>query len=849
MLNQRGWAWIGIICALIALGLHGIFLAFGALTESAQSSPGTTSALPMLPLDDAYIHLNYARSIAVGQPYRYNPADPPTSGATSLLYPYLIVPGIVVAGDDPLWAGVWAKLIGTIAFACAGVGAAAVASVCGMRTGRWVVALAFMLTGLFAWHAMSGMETMLVTAAALLALYGIAARSVRWGVAGGVLCALLRPEGAILAMLTSVALWIHAVNTPPPMRGVRLIPRRYQRRAGLMWLIAPPAAIGVQPLVNLIMTGAPGSTGGSAKSLLGMIPFDAGVVIGRVVENFVRVWRDLLLGNAPDHLIGGVCVLAIVGWVWLLRRDRLTALVILTWMLLMAGAVATLDTAFWHFRRYQVPLIAGLYPLAGLGMYGLSTWLYARRLDRPLRAAAVVGVLATGAIGVLHHAGAYAINIDAVRQQPYRLAQELAAYPDRAARVAVHDVGLMRYLGGLHTIDMVGLTTPGAAAWWRQGPGAVGQYLTLLRPDLIAAYGSDHGVGLVYLANTDLYAEVLSEYAVALRPENVALAGTIQGIYRPDYTTADHAARSVLPEVISALTGALPITRLDVANLDSEQAHSYRWWNDGYLRGFATEWQQFPLAGCLGEGCISMDGLRRLTGGETFWVDARSGEPLMLVTRMHAAASGVMQVDVDTGDGWRRAATRVIPSLPGQWVDVPTFIPAEYVTDRLHVRIIPEMGGAPYQTALHVVYAVRGDISALMDGRTPLAVYQDGALSLGDPVVLAVEDGMLTLMLDWLADAGVTGDLKRFVHVSDADEQIVAQADGYIAGALPAGSLPPGKTRDRVHIPLDGVPSGTYRVYIGLYDAGTLERAPASGEAVDDARRIFIGQVAIEGET
>ncbi len=50
-----------------------------------------------MPLDDAYIHFQYARSIATGQPYAYNPGLPPTSGATSFLYPYLLALGYLIA--------------------------------------------------------------------------------------------------------------------------------------------------------------------------------------------------------------------------------------------------------------------------------------------------------------------------------------------------------------------------------------------------------------------------------------------------------------------------------------------------------------------------------------------------------------------------------------------------------------------------------------------------------------------------------------------------------------------------------------------------------------------------------
>src|ERR1700690_1366144 len=56
---------------------------------SASGSRGMAGG-PVLPLDDAYIPFQYARVLADGHPFQYNPDQPPTSGATSLLYPVIL---------------------------------------------------------------------------------------------------------------------------------------------------------------------------------------------------------------------------------------------------------------------------------------------------------------------------------------------------------------------------------------------------------------------------------------------------------------------------------------------------------------------------------------------------------------------------------------------------------------------------------------------------------------------------------------------------------------------------------------------------------------------------------------
>ena len=70
----------------------------------------------VMPLDDVYIHFQYARQMAAGQPYIYNPGLPATSGATSFLYPYVLAVGYLV-GFQGLKLGLWAMIVGALALA------------------------------------------------------------------------------------------------------------------------------------------------------------------------------------------------------------------------------------------------------------------------------------------------------------------------------------------------------------------------------------------------------------------------------------------------------------------------------------------------------------------------------------------------------------------------------------------------------------------------------------------------------------------------------------------------------------------------------------------------------------
>ncbi len=192
-------------------------------------------------------------------------------------------------------------------------------------------------------------------------------------------------------------------------------------------------------------------------------------------------------------------------------------------------------------------------------------------------------MLAGALVSIPGFARAYAVNVESINAQPLPMARWLAANTPDAAVIAVHDVGMMRFLGGRTTLDMVGLTTPGAADYWRNGPGSMGEFLDRERPDYVASYGEGHGLGLGYLEATSIYGEPLARFTTPLDSDlNVALAAESQGIFRPDYAPAD---RSQSPSCILQQTrytaGMEIIDSVDVADIASEREHDYRWSENG----------------------------------------------------------------------------------------------------------------------------------------------------------------------------------------------------------------------------------------------------------------------------
>ncbi|MCC6615907.1 MAG: hypothetical protein IT320_20725 [Anaerolineae bacterium] len=889
--NRLVW----LAACLIAAVTFVVYLATG-------TSVGGVGA-PVMPLDDVYIHFQYARQLANGQPYVYNPGLPPTSGATSLIYPFALAPGYLI-GFQGLNLGIWAMLIGALAFAASILLVYHIGRVYAGDMLAALAALTFGLSGAFAWHAMSGMETMLAVCFSLALLYGLTTRRLGWLIGGGALLAITRPEGAIGAVLASLVILMRfqgamderVLSPQSPHRDGEGMNQRF--RGGddepmLSWprlalALIPLLAIGLQPLLNLLITGSATASGSQAKSLFSAaLPMSD--ILARIVDNFVGMFRAWLLPQGePVYLNLIVSGLALVGVLstgyWVLRHTdaarfsslvrrliaRLLAILlsppvlIVIWLIGGALLISTLDTAFWHFRRYQMPFMALLFPLATWGagwIAGQFSGEGGRSVGRPytVRNGIALALLIVGA-GLaastwLPWLDYDALNVGYVRAQPLAMAQWLAANTPEDAVIAVHDVGMMRYVGGRTTFDIVGLTTPGAAAYWRQGPGAVGEFLARERPDYIANYGEGHGLGLGFLAQTDLYAEPLAEFTVDLDPRfNVALAAAKQGIYRPDWTGAEAATTEHQASLTPYLDGLTLIDTLNVADIADEDAHDYAWRNDRPVQGFPTEFEQFAALDCTADTpqvCTPMDGGRRINGEESFTLATRPSEDLLLVTRVHPAHTGAF--DVYAND--QRIATRVIPFLPGSWLEIATLIPADVITsERTRIRIVPHLADGDYVPYRHWAWQGTYDPTVVSEDAAQV-VYQAGAFEL-QAVDLTVAGNALSARMDWATGGTASGDWIAFIHLYPVGDEtrVVAQTDRRPGdGTLPPGDWLPGGLSDTFAVDLTGVPAGRYEVATGFYDPVTFERlmptltdaAPSAYRITDDGR-LFVGTIEVE---
>ncbi|MBZ0302622.1 MAG: hypothetical protein K8J31_22955, partial [Anaerolineae bacterium] len=387
------------------------------------------------------------------------------------------------------------------------------------------------------------------------------------------------------------------------------------------------------------------------------------------------------------------------------------------------------------------------------------------------------------------------------------------------------------------TLDMVGLTTPGAAAYWRNGPGSIAEFLIQERPDYIAAYGKGHGYGLELIANTPIYGDPLAEFPVTLDSNfNVALAADYQGIYQPDWDTILPGPDDTDPKT----------SWINVANIESEARFNYTWHDREPLAGFPTDIQALRMTNCF-EPCIVVDGARRLNGDESFMVPVEPNHPLTLLTVLHPVQPGTL--DVYVNDRW--IDRNWIPEMPGWITFVPTSIPPEYVTsDPLTIRIVAELPTGAYEPLWHTVILEETPPEPPPD--EVLVTYQEGAILLTD-FSQVLNDNGLELNLHWYSDGNPEGDYRFFAHLyADPNEPPVAQTDRYpLIPPAPPGNWPPGPNWDRVMVDLSDVPPGTYQLAIGFYNPYTGERLLPESDIyeVSPDGRLWLGAVTMPADS
>lgn len=540
-------------------------LASGAVTVALVSAVAAYFWVPALPLargwfpaplDDVYIHFDFARSLARGHPFEWIAGQGYSSGETSPFYAVVLAVGWAV-GFRHAALGLWSALVAI----------ASTAWLCGSiqrllrPCPQWlavVLAALPLAFGTIDWALFSGMEVALtcaVLARTLVALDGLDSprrggptrEAQQWRLGSwGALLVLLRPESVVVVAALAVAAGRAAGGRSSVAAAAR---------------VALPGAIttGALALQNLVLTGDARAAGAQLK-LLSSNPYLSEIDRARVfVENLVTfgvkvgvvdltvmpaIWLVVLvlvvaaLVAPARRAVASVCVVSALGWTLLVSWN---------------------GNAPFHNFRYYVPALVLLVVAAAIGAAAIAR---RGRLGRGVALVLVGGLGAATIPRVTDQAVHFRGAVSNIRDQHVEAGLRIAKLPPQT-RVLLGDAGAIPYVSDRPAIDALGL------GGYRKLPFAhaavFGEASTLelierlppsRRPTHLALYPN------WFAAITSTFGREIDRVTIE---KNVICGGPAKVLYVADWSALD-VPHPEGPDVLDAL---------DVADVVDEEAHAY----------------------------------------------------------------------------------------------------------------------------------------------------------------------------------------------------------------------------------------------------------------------------------
>jgi arabinofuranosyltransferase len=412
------------------------------------------------PLDDSWIHLHFARNLAEGAGFAYNPGRP-VAGSTAPLWTLLLAAGVLVGGASVATA----KVLGAACALGAAVLTRRAAQAWGAPPGVAVVAgVALLWTGPIAWGALSGME---VTLAALLVAAALVAHATErhWltaALAG--LAVTARPEAALL---------IPFLLLSRPLAPARLA----------AFVLVPAVVIAPMVAFSCATVGAPYPATAAAKVEGGLIGWLGGLREPLMLTLALRPWaflREWASWLALTHVLLPLLLLPGIVLAW--RRGGralgVVALVLLAHPLGMALLAPYRGPGFQE-GRYSVHLLPLALVVVAVGLGAI--------LQRHRRLA-LLAWLALALWALVPAAERYAWGVQNIEAMQVRLGHWVAANTAPRARLALNDIGAIAYVSRREIVDLMGLVTPEILPYRRQGEDGVIRFVSQVCPDYVIIF-------------------------------------------------------------------------------------------------------------------------------------------------------------------------------------------------------------------------------------------------------------------------------------------------------------------------------------------------------------------------
>ena len=432
-LDRGDWPWL-LSLTLVSILALAVFYAAACISTEGRGG---------VPLDDAWIHFQFARNVARGHGISFNPGQP-TSGSTAPLWTLILAVGYLLGCRFPL-TGQMLSAVGLLTTSAATY--ALSKRLTGSRGASWLAAIVVSTNGRMVWAGLSALETSLFTTLSLLAVAGYltdrSAGRCRFRTAAlFALAALSRPEGYLLfALIVTDFVFASAVRSQsrsqPQWCGIPLLP------IALFGVIVLPSL-----LFSLLTSGHLLPNTYHAKAVVSPIPD----------LEFVSVAARYLILDNPVAL-----PFFIIGLAVLLRRATVLSL----WIVGLPLVYSFLGAVLYQHGRYLIPLvpcnaIAGVLGLVkARSIASKRSRTVARWVASSSGIAVLVSIYLVGALWRLPvMANQYGRNVRDINQMHVALGAWVAENTEPTALVALNDIGAITYVSQRQVIDLAGLVTP-----------------------------------------------------------------------------------------------------------------------------------------------------------------------------------------------------------------------------------------------------------------------------------------------------------------------------------------------------------------------------------------------------
>jgi hypothetical protein len=439
---------------------------------------------PGFPLDDAWIHLQFARNLADGHGFSFNPGVP-SSGSTAPLWTIALAP-LLAGGLGPVPAALGLGIVLTCGTVVLSAEFSRLAT--GSRFWGLVAGLFVAVSGRVVWASVSGMEGplfSLLTVAALVAyMQALERPDSSWG-AWGALAALAgaaRPEAFVIFPILAIHWTVHIASRHEIVR-VRA-------------MLVPLATFAIVALGYVLLNyhggGHPLPMTFYAKTeekgvWHAITSLDLQSIREIGTWPLVSLNKLLLFFMGQSGLLYAVLLVGLLALCDVLQPIRLrrgagllAAVVLLT--PLLKGLLAPVPSILVHLGRYITHLTVLMLIAATVGFFALHH-LSRRRWVVPL---IVVVALARLTAQDLREARTNSLWVKNINDLQVVAGRWLAEHTSPETVIATNDIGAVAYFSGRRIVDTEGLVSPEAIPF-KRAKNLAG-LLESTRPDLLVIF-------------------------------------------------------------------------------------------------------------------------------------------------------------------------------------------------------------------------------------------------------------------------------------------------------------------------------------------------------------------------